>query len=740
MSTRPLRLLVVLAAALLVIAGFVLLEPSGDRAPERVDDAAGGDPTGIMAREDVGLADDAAAASGQRDAVADGPQQGAAPRPERRWSDLLVAIDDSTGMPALDPVVLHVAPDGAYRELQIGDTIDARDLVPGSLLALDTPDHLRRAFRPSALDLDAREPAPVRLERASRIRIVESSNVDVEADRGVPVHLTWRLRDRRALALGRALGLADGEAETRAVELGQVVWSCLDGRESWPLLPDTDPGARRAALERLAQMCENPRVAALFERVAGPPPRLVFGRRTRLSVTSQTVLEDCPAGVALGLDVRYFRTPMQLRERDSDVVSRGQELPLVLAAGTETTVDLAFLHGGRVEGRVPVPVSGGRVTLWGRTLRDLDDPDAGWALIAEASVDLDASGRFAFENIDPGSAHVDARWLDELGVQRRAVEHFEVASGDTVDLGLLATPEGATLTFVPRLSVDGVPEALDLEGCHFEVLLFATGKGADGSATYEVQRRDARSFGLGGVAPGTYAVLLSGLQLLGDSGGSLRAVSTALGCEREITVDADRTIEILFELERVQRVRLEAELTAIDLGPARPQHEAAAIAWNRATGEVLEANNASHILFLERDARVTADLPLRPGTWTVALVVRPRLLEIDTLPVAGSLPSFLGTREVVVDGTTADAITVELEPATVVLAPVRDHGAPLGRRAAVVPADWPDAAAMLWSRWDGALGAQLRIHGCPVNTRHREPGSANAVVSAGAGAAVALEH
>lgn len=728
MRARTLVALVVLVVALAI----VLFQHDDDPERARVEggeDAAGStdQEVGVVLAQQEREADRVPSSVAQEPTPAD---EQSAPAPARRWSDLLAPVDAITGVAIAQPVVVHVGLDGRRRELAFDALVGEEDLAAGSLLALDGPAHVIRAFWPRALDLGAEAPQRVALDPSATLRF-EMVGGGYHGPEAIVCKVELDLDGGFVLERGRALGFSSGRAEFEVIELGEAIWNALR--------PQLDRGRigelRRRHLERLAGL----EPSELLSNLALPP--LLFGQRARIEGHDELELTELAADAPYRVAVPWMRERhVRIARRGTDVWFEDESMPVRLGAGELAIVDVDLSSLSIVRGRVPVPVSTGYATLWGTGPRNPLDPSEGTVDTAEDRFEFESGGTFEFTGVQPGTKWVDVRWEDELGVQARAVRHFELAPGETKDLGLLDAEPGVTLSFRTHVIVDGVPAAIQLTDAFYEVMLFPAEPGNDGRASEEAQRRDVESFGLRGIAPGAYTLLLGRLQLFGEDANHYRVLSTTMDVERELMLDTDRTINVHFELERITTTRFEAAVPSFDPETILASYSVNAIAWNRATGELVEPSDSTRSFFLRyQQGDVHASLALSSGTWTVAMTFVPRMVDVDTPPVAGAIPSWAAVTDVVIDPAAAvETVRVVLEPATVIVAPVRRHPAPIGWSAAVVPSDWPDAAAKVWSVFGENLGDPVRIHGCLPNTSYREPSAAIGVLTGAVGEAVEI--
>jgi|GEM_PF-6138007 len=668
-----------------------------------------------------------------------------------RWSDLFLPVDAVTGAVVDEAHLVRVTSDGVRHELELDAFVRPSDLAAGSLLALDGPGHVVRAFWPRALGLDVEdfgveklgveelaavdpetlEPRRVALDPAATLR-VECSGDARDGSEDLVVRVDLDHRDGFALALGRSFGFDDANAEFDAIRLGDAVGHALGFGAGF----GDDDEWRRRGMSRLAELVD---AAPLNDLDARP---LVMGRRQRSVASAPLEFTELTAGAPYALEVPW------MDDRDVRVGVRGtgswyetESLPLVLERGEVRIVDLELRSYGTVFGRVPLPVRSIHPTIGAIRPRDPSDPSAGPVETRYAGFVDEEAASFRFEQVPPGPVRIDVRWIDELGVQSRAERSIEVEPGRIVDLGLLEAPTGATLWFEPRVVIDGVVEPLELDDAFYEILLFPRGPGSDGSASEEAQRTGLEPFGMAGVPPGDYSVYLGPLAITRENASHYRVVSSTLDVERDLNIDGDRTIGIEFELARISTTRVVAALPSVDPARIPATYGVKAVAWNRATDEVVQSVDASSglMLWLGHRGDGFAELPLSSGAWSIAMTLVPRMIDVESPPVAGAIPSWIATGEVTVDAATGTGpVRLEWQPATVIVAPVRRHAAPVHRSAAVVPSDWPDAAATLWSAWGSALDEPTRIHGCLPLTSHREPGSALDVVSAAAGSAIEI--
>ncbi|MEL6429225.1 MAG: hypothetical protein AAFR54_08600 [Planctomycetota bacterium] len=721
------------AAIALLLAALLWQQRGAARAESVAGPASRVESAGVTrAIEPVSAGDGARVPSARVEATPEPPSN---PRAEpRRWRDLVLPVDATTGRAVPSPSVILRSPSGRRHVVELDASIAAWQLAEGTLAALDGPQHVARPFWVTAVDLDADAPARVRLGRGARVVVEGTHGLD-----GLQLSLEAAAQDQSfPVESGAALGLDALEAERvlpgAAELLGMAVLS-TESIDDWA----TVGAAGLAPLEPLLVDLE-----AQMPALAWSPGAMFWGGWDAPEDPPQTVVfdeltPDLP--LQLALDTPWGGAGrVRAGFPELGVWTEWEPLPVTPRAGETVTVRVEELPTATVLGRLAPPVSSGTVKIWELRPRDPTAPEGDTVNVLAERVDVGPDGLFRVEDVRAGPVEVDAEWTGgepNLAKHRRSLG---LEPGEIRDLGTLERSAGSRVRFEPRVLVDGRLEPLRLQGCHFEVILFPPRE--SGAEQIQTARRSAEPFALEGIPVGRYRAHVSKLSLewLEDSegsehsGGSLRCVRTlwngtdSTGGPQTLEVTGDTTVTLDFELVTCTELRLSVPSPAFTPSAAAGRLALRACGWNRATREVVASGSVGYVPELPWARSFEPTLALTPGRWTWCVVLVPDVLNIDDLPTPGTYESWCASGEVRVggagDGSEA-RVDVALRPAAVVHEPTPAEGTAdrsSARHAAFHPTGWPKETQSLWSAWDVGQGAH--VYGALPGTEYVGAGSA----------------
>lgn len=603
-----------------------------------VEDGSGGEAVDLVVDAEPGPVDvepvelvDAEPATSEREALDDRLDG-------RSWADLLFPVSTEDGAPIEGARIIHVDHRGERREVSLDAPILADDLHERALAAIDTDEHCFRAFLPRELAEHTGDPVHVALHPSTRIRFeLIGEEPEVWPVFQAVVSSQWFLDG--ATEEMEELGLEEIEEIQPIFAFAQNLRFILFGA--------SEPKYRRKQI-RWAARTEV--VRPLLELTGAPA---VFGHtnaKVAPVASLPLVIDDLPIGTEVDVYPEFEDEPTLVRF----IGPEGRELnwlddeTFALEAESSVLIEVDFPPPATVLGSIAPGHAGGAVNVAALD----EDGDPSWFETWEAEIAED--GSFAVSGLPPGEFDLTAAWADAAGARFQAQRRFELVSGQVLDLGRLDAATGGSVTFRPVLVVDGVEDPTFLGGAFDdfawdlsmvqEVVFdeaaydeledwqledeafmqsFWEAQQPDEVPSYESEVVGLAETTFGNVEPGRYWVSTFFWELPEAVAAGYRVIGFE---EFEVLdVSGDTVRELRFEIESAAMLQIVAEVPALGVGY---DQWLTLVAWN-ADGDVrtFEDLDMTYASSSDQPWSIDATVPIDPGTWEFALVVR---CEIDT--------------------------------------------------------------------------------------------------------------
>jgi hypothetical protein len=713
---------VVLAAVAAVVAVLVLVALVGDDgAAERRPGAHDVAHEAPRAAADVVLAssDRPRAAALAEAAPSDEPRRAAAvgDAGALRWSDVLRPVDALSGVALTDVRVAH-APvaladmDIAPNWRTLDEPLESNDLAAPGFVVVDAPAHVP-ALVELAAALAGDQPVLVPLSPSAAVRfeiVAEGAGTSVDQVVELSLESSWDEFDGLSpLQRLGTLGRIDIEVMTRRDEPdGRVNF---DARDLWSFAQWYANDLER--IHQAPKLREQWRklTTRVDDRTAIWSPLLCVGFHE--DVRASELITGLPAGCELTL---HHRAPSHVvfEPADPDSAFGESPAPIVLEPGELRVITLRLLGSADVIGALPGGATDGVVELAWRS-------DDGTWVACESLREL-SGGEFRFDDVRPGAWQAAITWRDASGAHVRVARAFEVHSGETHDLGVLAPNDGVDVTIVPRVEIDGVIDETLLGGALRETSWRFDHSGFEATAS-ELDSATAKVLEplvLRGILGDEFFIAFDRPQLPEAAAASLRFVEWR--CATRHALAGPLTIEATLCLATSLRVPVEFVAPGVSRSSflrvrALARRVDSDIDVNGDDVRTIDLPTA-FTLDANRDLR-GASASLDPGTWEIfaSLGTQTPFEDDESVSLFGS------TRVNVVPGATA---RIELAPAaTVVFGPNFDwRGSEPSGWFQVVPADAPDALAPLAYPWPGdGITHDAAVDGLAPDTEYRVLGS-----------------
>lgn len=711
----------------------------GDNALGDVDLADGGGGTGAFEPDVAIVAETSASTRVALDGRLDG----------RRWSDLLFAVDDTTGAPITGAFVIHVTGEGGRTVRELASLVEDGDLDEFTLAALDTDRHCPRAFFPAQFAGATNGPVHVRLQRSAAVR------VEVEGE--VPD----TLKDFTLTIAGDvdAPGFDSDGDRNQSMSFAPTLAKIL-----------VEDGSERTRGQRVRYAVRTSGVHALFDLDPGPLATWRSTEATLAPASLPKVIGDLPSGKAVSL---FAQCPasVELFDAAGDALQPDESGRYVLSAETPIELTVRFRGEASVVGRVPA----GAVDLF------VESVPGAWER-GRPQIDEDG-GAFVLTGLRPGTQYFSASWTDDIGKQQRAQRRLVLEPGETTDVGLLVPDPKSTISFAPVLVVGGAVDLSRLDGLmeptRWSIVLFpAAAARPAGWRRFDAWQQDGDDFlksvlegteridkygarftsssdtldhiSVEGMPYGTYAVVPRDIVLPPVVAEQYRFVRWEFPRSIEVTGDAAHELRLI--LEPAASCTVTVPVPPCDANVAQSIH---AVAWNTETGEVLDTRSAGFPLrsgsppFMgPQDGSKTSlrRVMLDRGQWTIVTVVVAGFFDSSSPGSARALDpsrltSHVGQVEVLVEDVEPISITVPLTHG----ASVRGGSAGFGvdpddwdGRVQLVPIDAPSELAELWTGSQGDDQGRVTVRGLLPDTEYHVDGTDHIIRTGAAGSLTEL--
>ncbi|QDU83233.1 hypothetical protein Pla163_03310 [Planctomycetes bacterium Pla163] len=643
----------------------------------------------------------------------------------RRWSDLLLAVDDTTGEPIDGANVIHVTGEGERTVRDLASFVEDGDLDEFTLAALDTDRHCPRAFFPADL-LDVTDgPLRVRMHPSAVVRVefvgeaaasVESFAVTVE-------------RTEAGVRAARADSLTHGHCNDS--EWPQVVGFA-------PVLAGILAGSDSALVRgrRVRWAVRTSSVHGLFELARSPLDAWTSTRASFEASTLPQSIADLPAGSSVSL-YSHCAGGDELSDAVGNVLQPDRSIEYALPFVEPIVLSLRAFGRGKVIGRIPQGVFDVSIEVTPDTWRQ-------WPFLV-----IDDDGGFELDSIVPGPRRLEASWIDGAGFHQRAVREFVLEAGQIHDVGLLTPNDGSLITFTPVVVVNGEVDRSRLGGrvepttwgvwlspmaAIDEVDSIRLEDESLADPLDEAAARERASIlGFGGAAGSFEPIQVAGVPV---GGHTLRVWGFALpddvGAEfrarweypQQIVVGADSGFELRLVLEPA--TPFEVTVVVPPEGPNTSQ-SVSAMAWNSATEEVVEVDfGRVAVVHSSRDWATTGHVSLGQGSWVIFVAADARSVRMvdDTIEHdidPSQLTHYAGRLEVAVTTGQPQSVTVPLTPGASVRGGVAEFGVDPDdgfSRIQLVPVGAPRELGTLWDGSRADDEGRFTVNGLLPNTEY----------------------